>query len=662
MVFRVFFSLPLLVPALAIYAPPVRSAPPVVTDLAELVPSDARAFANLSPKRLDATAEAIERRAAELTWSQGATQDDRFVRVQQLLALQRDVDRSLDHCLALRTEFAGIGVQRRAALRAYLAATSRLMDLSGRLRYALRDALDRVTYDLDAEPDRMVTLLDQLKDQRMPPLDLFAYVLFDPPAETDLPPFPPSVRRAFLDLVRAAPSDTVLLDLTDWIRSPARTPRDVIVGLEVMEHVGIPQPLRPDHDASLPEPVVTPAELLSLLKARPLPSGEDASWIARREALLRRLGDRVERGITGDQFRVQGIDLEPGDWLLMRNPSPYNRFTDLSPGLFTHVGVVTTKTGRDGIRRFVIVDLPERGDSIPATCVDAYLKRTLHYAFLRHRDPGVRREMARVAASLIGRPSQFDLTFRTSRVRAVRGKLQEQPVIHTYCAGFLLLCAQETSAPVSEFFPITEGPAGGRCADNLRSIGISFGEDFVSPTGALFSPAMMLVGYRWPQYTPDREIKESIYDYFADQMTRQPLRLSPTLYQTLRIRLGALAKERPWLARALARIHDVNDRMDLESAAKAASVIETLDAIADEHMASFLAAWQAIRLDPSVSLDQLPPEQARRIVSQRRSHEDLVQQWSRGELTPWELRVALVQEAIEKGRQSVDDHFFRATE
>jgi hypothetical protein len=49
----------------------------------------------------------------------------------------------------------------------------------------------------------------------------------------------------------------------------------------------------------------------------------------------------------------------------MRNPSPYNLFTDLSPGLFTHVGVITAETGSDGIRRMVVVDLPERGERMP---------------------------------------------------------------------------------------------------------------------------------------------------------------------------------------------------------------------------------------------------------------------------------------------------------
>ena len=100
----------------------------------------------------------------------------------------------------------------------------------------------------------------------------------------------------------------------------------------------------------------------------------------------------------------------------MRNPSPYNLFTDLSPGLFTHVGVVAAETGKDGIRRLVLVDLPERGTTMPATNVDAFVNRSLHYMFLRHPDPAVAKKMGDTAAAVIGAPTEFDLNFRTDHV------------------------------------------------------------------------------------------------------------------------------------------------------------------------------------------------------------------------------------------------------
>src|SRR5690606_15936096 len=159
-------------------------------------------------------------------------------------------------------------------------------------------------------------------------------------------------------------------------------------------------------------------------------------WRPARQDLLAWLAVRADRGVIGDSYRVGDFEVQAGDWLLMRNPSPYNMFTDIAPGLFTHVGVVATETGSDGKRRFVIVDLPERGERIPATNVDAYLPRTLHFVFLRHRNPAIGEQMGRAAEEMIGNETQFDLTFRTSRVLEMKGKPLKGARIHTYCAGF----------------------------------------------------------------------------------------------------------------------------------------------------------------------------------------------------------------------------------
>src|SRR5690606_33163435 len=96
---------------------------------------------------------------------------------------------------------------------------------------------------------------------------------------------------------------------------------------------------------------------------------------------------RAEReGITDGTYRLGHTEIRLGDWLLMRNPSPYNLFTDLSPGLFTHVGIATLEKGSDGITRMVIVDIPEKGPAMPATNVDAFVQRTRHFVFLREPD------------------------------------------------------------------------------------------------------------------------------------------------------------------------------------------------------------------------------------------------------------------------------------
>src|SRR5262249_32283155 len=156
-------------------------------------------------------------------------------------------------------------------------------------------------------------------------------------------------------------------------------------------------------------------------------------------------------------------------------PSPYNLFTDLSPGLFTHVGVVTAENGSDGRRRMVVVDLEERGTRIPATNVETFLDRTLNYMFMRHPDPATAEKKGDAAAGIIGNPAEFDLNFRTDRIASLKGVSLAGQKIHIYCAGLLLLCAEQTSEPQDAFFPITETAAAGFTKANLAKLGLSVG-------------------------------------------------------------------------------------------------------------------------------------------------------------------------------------------
>jgi plasmid stabilization system protein ParE len=377
--------------------------------------------------------------------------------------------------------------------------------------------------------------------------------------------------------------------------------------------------------------------------------------------MLNWLARRIKLGVEGDRFRLGHFEVRAGDWLLMRNPSPYNTFTDLSPGLFTHVGVVAVEDGSDGIRRFVIADLPERGEHVPATNVEAYLVRTLHYFFLRHESPEVGKKMGQVAAILIGNETQFDLTFRTDRVLKLKGKPLENQRLNTYCAGFLLLCAQETTAPRSEFFPIPENPPGHKFLANLAKLDISIGDHFVSPTGAVFSPHLKLVGRRRPMYSPDREIKEAIYDHFGYLMIHQDLTPTQNTFQSLRTKVASLSQSNPWLARALAKAGNVSEHMDLQAAAKTAAVIETLDEIADDNMNGFLAARTALLAPPLERLSEhgFDDEGIRRTKAFRKRHADLFERLVQRKVTLREMRIELVDYYILQGKRQLRERFFQ---
>ena len=631
-----------------------------VAELRSRLPSSASQLSPVQLERLKAAAADVE--AWAFAQPLPADSPDRILAsVRQLLDAKREANRALDQMLDLRVEFAALpaGDQRREQVRIYLGAASALIDLAGRLHTASREAIEMAAYHLDARPDSFRRLLDLLGDQRLTVgAQAMSYMLFDPPAGSGAPPYTTQEKYRVLNLILATRHYDLLPHVAASIRQE-KNPSLIVIAAELIRRLGLPQKPRPGTDPALPQPAIVAEELhdiLSQVKPADLPE----HLVAYRRDLLAWLQRRMEHGIEDETFQLGPLELRPGDWLLMRNPSPYNLFTDLSPGLFTHVGVVAVERGDDGIRRFVIVDLPDRGARIPATNVEIFLLRTLHFVFLRHRDAEVGRQLAQAAAEMIGNESQFDLQFDTNRVAALQGQPLRGALIHTYCAGFLLACTLPTSRPREEFFPITEAAAGGNMVDNLKQLGLSFGENFLSPTGALFSPQLQIVGRRKPVYDPAREVQEAIFDHFAQKMKRGTLQPSPDAFQALREKLAKMAKHHPWLANALARAADVSARMDLEAAARTAAVIETLDEIAEENLNDFAAAYRALLagVPDGEAAAQSSPEEIERLREHHRQHPELARLRAEGRMTPHELRRRLVQYYAERGSQQIDSRFF----
>ncbi len=342
-------------------------------------------------------------------------------------------------------------------------------------------------------------------------------------------------------------------------------PQRALQAVETIRRIGLPQAVRPGTTEDLPAPAVTPARLAALVSSISA-AGLSRDERSRLTALRSWLAARAQQGVTESAYRLGTYDVHPGDWLLMRNPSPYNLFTDLSPGLFTHVGVVTTERGTDGITRMVIVDLPERGRLMPATNVETFLQRSLHYVFLRHPDPKVAETMAEAARQTIGNETEFDLNFRTERVLALAHTNLAGRKIQTYCAGMLLLCAVQTDVDRHAFFPLEEYAAGGYTVENLARLGMSFAKEFISPTGAMFSPTLTVAGRREPMYEPAREIEEAVFDRFATQLVDRPLDPAPELFDSLMVKVAAAASQNTLLAGALARAAGVGNDVDLVGA------------------------------------------------------------------------------------------------
>ena len=644
-------------------ATPAESLRLWLAELDRSTPRQPAGFSKASNVRLAKAAEAVELWCIELARMPGDAKSQAVLEtVGHLLAAKNQVDRLLDDTLDVRRRFAALPADpaRHDALCAYLQTVSRLTDLSGRLRYLHVDALGAATPRLAARPADARRLLDRLLLERSSVgAFLAAQLCWATPEGAAAPPIEPALQQKVLQLVAATGETSILPFLAGVLEQAERDPAAAIAAAETIRRIGLPQEPWPEPIEPLPAPPVTPRTLraaLGRIAASRLPGD-----LARRHAELTRwLNPLVHEGITENSYRLGTFVVQPGDWLLMRNPSPYNQFTDLTPGLFTHVGVVTLARGSDGIQRMVLVDLPERGSHVPAANVETYVLRSLNYCFLRHADPATAAAMGKAARDVIGNEAVFDLNFRLDAVVSLRNQPLAGKKIETYCAGLLLLCALQTSSPREEFFPIPEHPAGGKTLENLAKLGLSMDEDFISPTGAMFSTRLRLVGRREPMYDPRREVEEAVFDHFAHLLATQTLVPSPDLFQSMRLKLAQASRSNALLAEALARAARVHAQTDLVSAAKAAAVVETLDEIAFGASRQFLDARESLLDDPAAELARAgePADEVAAVDRFQRRHAALYDSLRQGKLSPRQLRVELVKYYSDSGKRELERRFF----
>ena len=633
------------------------------TYLGRLQPKDAAGYAELPLEQFAQGVSALEYWTAQLAGYDGTEPVEHVLAItERLLATKQEVDRQLEAAMAQRTGFAAVepSEKQREAASKYLWATSSHIDLSGRLRYLLFDALNFAADTAVERPETYTRLLDLLtRYQSGIGAVVVSSGLFDPPpTEQGAVPVSLTAKLRILRLIGDSGNYELVPELARLIKHPRATARLSIAAAEALVRLGLPQDERPGQDPTLPKPPITARELaaiLAKLDVRRLTAEERAL----RDRLVATVRAAAQNGLEGDTYRLGSIEIQAGDWLLMRNPSPYNLFTDLSPGLFTHVGVAAIETGSDGVRRMVIIDIPERGPEMPATNVDTFVQRTRHFVFLRHPDTETARQMAQAAVATIGNTSEFDLNFRTDRVLALKGETLAGKKIHTYCAGYLYLCALQTDRPREEFFPLPEGPAPGYTAENLAKFGFTFGEDFISPTGAFFSPTLRLVGRRDPMYDPGREIEEAVFDHFAQSLMTREVTPAPDAFQLLRLKVAEAAEENPLLAKAVAGAVGVAEDMDLVAAAKAKALIEALDEVAYGASGEFAEARDAIMSDGVIpSGTKLSAAEQLRLRELRTRHADLADRWQKRQLTPRALRIELVQYYIGEGKRKLEQRFF----
>ena len=216
------------------------------------------------------------------------------------------------------------------------------------------------------------------------------------------------------------------------------------------------------------------------------------------------------------------------------------------------------------------------------------------------------------------------------------------------------LCSRHGPAARGFLSRFPEGPAGGNTRANLAKIGITFGDNFISPTGALFSTKLQIVGRREPMYDSQREVEEAIYDHFAESLKTKTTQWStPDLFQSMRQKVAEAAKTNPLLAKAIADAANVDKDLDLVSAAKTQAVVEKLDEIAYGNSGEYLMARQAIISGPNP-----PPIQGQTAeqTAQLAAASGAVFQPGRilgqGKADPRNLRLAVVKYYIQADRLS----------
>ncbi|QDV67699.1 hypothetical protein Poly24_14030 [Rosistilla carotiformis] len=540
----------------------------------------------------------------------------------------------------------------RPAAATFLKTISAWVDFSGRLRFATREHTRQTVRRLPRrDVARLIGLAQQYQVGIVAPA--IAFVLAQPPATSKVQPFDHATRMQLVRLIQSTHEIDATASLYELLRWPHTPDALRLHLLNTLRTIGISQASLTDSNR------LTPAELLAELEQMKTQSLSVEDQQLRIE-LMPWLASLAEHGVQGATFRWGPVEIQAGDWVLQRNPSPYNRFTDLSPGLFTHVGIAAEVTDNAGIRRIVIVDLPETGTKIEADTADEFVSTSLHWVVLRHRDPKSAAAMGRVAAKLAGRTSEFDLTFNTALVHEQRG-IVDRPddAVRTYCAGFLALCAQEAGVSWEQLFPLVERPINDRCGENLESLGLTMTE-FLSPSGPLFSPDLQIVGARPPMYAPDNQIREAVYDQFARRISEREFQMHETSAQRLRQQLAELSSDYSWVRAALAQVNDVSPAIDLVVAGRVATIVENLDAIADTQAEAFSDAMTLVTAQGVPA--KAPPEEAARLTEVLANLKSDHPQWfadaAAGKLSNRQLQQLLTRFYSEQGQVSVDAMFF----
>ena len=250
--------------------PPARATPTAesvnrwVEYLARLQPKDAAGYNELPLEAVAQGISGVEYWVAQHAQFEAAERPAQVLAVaDQLLAAKAAIDRQLENAFEQRARLASIEpeAKRREAIARYLWSSAAYIDLSGRLRYTLFDALNYAA-DIVAERandyDRLLDLL--LRYKSGVGAAVVSSGLFDPPRnEPGVVAVSLPAKLKIMRLAGESGNYELVPEVARAIKQPGIPPRLLLAGADAIRRLGLPQDERPGQDATLPKPPITAA-------------------------------------------------------------------------------------------------------------------------------------------------------------------------------------------------------------------------------------------------------------------------------------------------------------------------------------------------------------------------------------------------------------------
>ncbi len=196
--FGVWRKLWLCLPLLVASATAVRAADPNsdalerwLDELDRAIPAQAERFSATDRERIEKAADAVDQWGVYIARFDRLNAAQTVQTMRRLLAAKQRVDRRLDATLDVRRQFAALEPTetRHEALQAFLETASRLIDLSGRLRYLQVDAMYSSLRRLNQGSSEFVQLVDLLTAYKSSVgATVLSQQLLPQPAEDPQPP------------------------------------------------------------------------------------------------------------------------------------------------------------------------------------------------------------------------------------------------------------------------------------------------------------------------------------------------------------------------------------------------------------------------------------------------------------------------------------------